>query len=183
MHEYGVTKSLVDLCNREADKNNLKAISKIKLRVGKFTGFSPDSIEFYFEHLKADTKCSNARIEFENGCTANITASRVSPKKVRQLRIFQGNGSLTIDFLNQTIRVLRKDQNSDRPQIVSEEVRIETTDALEREIHSFIQKVKDRTVPLVSGKNGKMALEVALAITEQIEKKMVGRRDLSSLDV
>jgi len=65
MHEYAVTKSLVDLCNHEADKNNLKAISKIKLRVGKFTGFSPDSIEFYFEHMKADTKCSNARIEFE----------------------------------------------------------------------------------------------------------------------
>ncbi len=65
MHEYSVTKSLVDLCNREADKNNIKTISKISLQVGRFTGFSPDSIEFYFEHLKVNTKCSNAKIEFE----------------------------------------------------------------------------------------------------------------------
>ena len=65
MHEYSVTKSLVDLCNREADKNNIKIIAKINLKVGKFTGFSPDSIEFYFQHLKANTKCSNAKIEFE----------------------------------------------------------------------------------------------------------------------
>jgi hydrogenase nickel incorporation protein HypA/HybF len=65
MHEYSVTKSLVDLCNREADKNNIKMIAKINLKIGKFTGFSPDSIEFYFEHLKVNTKCSNAKIEFE----------------------------------------------------------------------------------------------------------------------
>jgi hydrogenase nickel incorporation protein HypA/HybF len=65
MHEYSVTKSLVDLCNKEADRNNMKMISKIHLKVGKFTGFSPDSIQFYFEHLKADTQCSSAVIEFE----------------------------------------------------------------------------------------------------------------------
>lgn len=65
MHEYSVTKSLVDLCNREAENNNIKTITKINLKVGKFTGFSPDSITFYFEHLKGNTKCSNAKIEFE----------------------------------------------------------------------------------------------------------------------
>jgi hydrogenase nickel incorporation protein HypA/HybF len=65
MHEYSVTKSLVELCNLEADKNNIKMIVKINLQVGRFTGFSPDSIEFYFEHLKVGTKCSNAKIEFE----------------------------------------------------------------------------------------------------------------------
>jgi hydrogenase nickel incorporation protein HypA/HybF len=66
MHEYGVTKSLIELCNKEADKNSIKMISKIYLKVGKFTGFSPDSIEFYFQHLKAGTKCSNAKIVFED---------------------------------------------------------------------------------------------------------------------
>jgi hydrogenase nickel incorporation protein HypA/HybF len=65
MHEYSVTKSLVELCNKEADKNNIKMISKICLKVGKFTGFSPDSIQFYFEYLKVNTKCSSAKIEFE----------------------------------------------------------------------------------------------------------------------
>ena len=65
MHEYSVTKSLVELCNKEAENNNIKAIAKINLKVGKFTGFSPASIEFYFEHLKINTKCSHAEIEFE----------------------------------------------------------------------------------------------------------------------
>ena len=65
MHEYSVTKSLVDLCDKEADENNIKTISRIYLKVGKFTGFSPDCIEFYFEHLKVNTKCSSATIVFE----------------------------------------------------------------------------------------------------------------------
>lgn len=65
MHEYGVTKSLVDVCNQEAEKNNMKKIYKINLKIGKFTGFSPDSIKFYFDYLKADTKCADANILFE----------------------------------------------------------------------------------------------------------------------
>ena len=65
MHEFSVTKSLVDLCNQEADKNNMEKVYKIHLKVGKFTGFSADSIEFYFEHLKVNTKCRDACIAFE----------------------------------------------------------------------------------------------------------------------
>lgn len=126
---------------------------------------------------------ANARMEFQNGCTANITASRVSRKKMRQIRIFQDNGYFTIDFLSHKMRVLKKNQDSDGPKIVSEEIKIDPTDALESEIHSFIQKVRDRTTPLVSGRNGKSALEVALAITEQIEKNTVRRKDPDSLDV
>lgn len=126
---------------------------------------------------------ANARMEFKNGCTANITASRVSRKKMRQIRIFQDNGYFTIDFLSHKMRVLKKNQDSDGPKVVSEEIKIDPTDALESEIHSFIQKVRDRTTPLVSGRNGKRALEVALAITEQIEKNMVRRKDPDSLDV
>jgi hydrogenase nickel incorporation protein HypA/HybF len=65
MHEFGITKALVDLCNAEAEKNKLTKIYKIHLKVGKFTGFSPDSISFYFEHLKTDTKCQDADIIFD----------------------------------------------------------------------------------------------------------------------
>lgn len=126
---------------------------------------------------------ANARMEFRNGCIANITANRVSRKKLRQIRIFQGSGSFTIDFLSHKMRALRKNQDSNGPKIVSEEIKIDPTDALESEIHSFIQKVRDRTTPLVSGRNGKMALEVALAITEQIEKKLVRSKDPDALDV
>ena len=65
MHEYGVTKSLIELCDKEAAKNDIKRVVKVHLRIGKFTGFSPDSIEFYFEHLKVNTKCSAAKLVFE----------------------------------------------------------------------------------------------------------------------
>jgi hydrogenase nickel incorporation protein HypA/HybF len=65
MHEFGVTKSLIDLCNQEAENNGIKKVYKIHLKVGRFTGFSPDSIQFYFEHLKVNTRCSAASIIFE----------------------------------------------------------------------------------------------------------------------
>jgi predicted dehydrogenase len=126
---------------------------------------------------------ANARMEFENGCIANITASRVSSRKTRQLRIFQDNGCFTIDFLAHKMRIHKKGQEAEGPRVVSEEIVIDPMDALESEIHSFVQTVKDRTTPLVSGHNGKRALEVALAITEQIERKMVRRKDPDSLDV
>jgi predicted dehydrogenase len=126
---------------------------------------------------------ANARLEFQNGCTANITASRVSHKKMRQIRIFQDQRYFTIDFLSHQIRAHRKRQDVDEPGMMSEEIRIEPTDALESEIRSFIQKVRDRTNPLVSGRNGKRALEVALAITEQIETNMVRRTAPDSRDV
>lgn len=65
MHEFGVTKSLVDLCNQEAEKNGFTKIYKINLKIGKFTGFSPDSILFYFEYLKPQTHCQDAEIIFK----------------------------------------------------------------------------------------------------------------------
>ncbi len=64
MHEYSVTKSLVEICNQEAKKNNIGKIRTIKLKLGKFTGFSPEAINFYFGFLKKDTRCENAKIEF-----------------------------------------------------------------------------------------------------------------------
>jgi hydrogenase nickel incorporation protein HypA/HybF len=65
MHEYSVTKALVDLCNQEAEKNHFKKVYKINLKVGKFTGFSPECIQFYFDYLKVNTKCSEAKIIFD----------------------------------------------------------------------------------------------------------------------
>lgn len=126
---------------------------------------------------------ANARMEFQNGCIANITASRVSHKRMRQIRIFQDNGYITIDFLSHKMRTHKKKHDSEKPGVVTEEVKIEPIDALESEIDSFIQKVRDRTTPLVSGRNGKRALEVALAITERIEKNLVRRKHPDSLDV
>ncbi len=64
MHEYSVTKSLVDLCNQEAEKNKIKMVRLIKIKLGKFTGFSPEAINFYFSYLKNGTRCENAKLEF-----------------------------------------------------------------------------------------------------------------------
>ena len=126
---------------------------------------------------------ANARMEFRNGCVANISANRVSREKIRQIRIFQADGHFTIDFLSQKIRALRRKHEVDGPRIVSEEIEIDPADALEAEIRSFVQRVKDRRPPLVSGENGKRALEVALAITDQIEKNIASRKNLDSVEV
>uniref|UniRef100_A0A7C4XLT5 Hydrogenase maturation factor HypA n=1 Tax=candidate division WOR-3 bacterium TaxID=2052148 RepID=A0A7C4XLT5_UNCW3 len=64
MHEYAVTKSLVELCDREAHRHKIKNVRLIKLKLGKFTGFSPEAINFYFEYLKDGTRCATAKIEF-----------------------------------------------------------------------------------------------------------------------
>jgi hydrogenase nickel incorporation protein HypA/HybF len=64
MHEYSVTRSLVELCVQEAKAHRLKRVSRVKIMVGKFTGFSPDSIRFYFDYLKPDTVCAAADISF-----------------------------------------------------------------------------------------------------------------------
>ncbi|MEO0094873.1 MAG: hydrogenase maturation nickel metallochaperone HypA [candidate division WOR-3 bacterium] len=64
MHEYSVTKSLVDLCHQEAEKHKINLVKVIKVRLGKFTGFSPDAINFYFDYLKNGTRCENAKLVF-----------------------------------------------------------------------------------------------------------------------
>jgi predicted dehydrogenase len=126
--------------------------------------------------ISSQLDIANARLEFENGCTANISASRVAGKKRRQIRIFQENGYFTIDFLSHRIRSHTRCHDSKGRRVVSQEIAIEPTDALEGEIVSFLEKVRDRTTPLVSGQNGKRALEVALAITEQIQENRLRRK-------
>ena len=64
MHEYNVTKSIVDICDAEAKKNVINSVRLIKVRLGKFTGFSPEAINFYFDYLKNDTRCRNAKLQF-----------------------------------------------------------------------------------------------------------------------
>jgi hydrogenase nickel incorporation protein HypA/HybF len=65
MHEYSVTKSLVDLCNQEAQANKIDKVKIINLKIGRFTGFSPDAVKFYFDYLKVDTRCADAEIVFD----------------------------------------------------------------------------------------------------------------------
>jgi predicted dehydrogenase len=113
---------------------------------------------------------ANARIEFENGCTANLTASRVSREKMRRTRIFQPTGYLSIDFLAQKVSYTKKALSLQKgiPEIVTEDIPVQKVDPLEMEILSFLQSVKERKEARVSGKDGRRALEVAHRIVGKV---------------
>ncbi len=117
---------------------------------------------------------ANVRLRFENGCTANITASRISTKSMRKIRIFQPDSYLSVDYAGPEVMVLRKVGAADEsgfPEIDYEKPEIDEYDALEREINSFLDSVTNNTEPAVSATDGRRALEVALAISDQIKKQ------------
>ena len=110
---------------------------------------------------------ANARITFENGCVANINTSRVSTKKVREIRIFQPQNYLSLDFQEQSGHFLRKEGS----ELVREEIPIEKDEPLKLELESFVQVVKNTGKPKVGAELGKSALELAIQVTELIHKK------------
>ena len=118
---------------------------------------------------------ANARIEFENGCIANLTASRVSQEKMRKTRLFQPNGYFSIDYLSQKASFSEKRVDPKKeasPEIVTQEIPVKKVDPLEVEIQSFLQSVRSRKPALVSGRDGKRALEVALQIVQRIKERI-----------
>jgi predicted dehydrogenase len=118
---------------------------------------------------------ANARIEFENGCRANLTSSRVSRERTRKTRIFQPDGTLTIDYLSQKASSSKKVSPPDggsSAEMLSEEIPVRKTDLLEAEIRSFLQSVRNRKEAKVSGGDGRQALEVALRIIQKMEERI-----------
>ncbi len=116
---------------------------------------------------------ANARIEFENGCVANLMASRVSKEKVRETRIFQAAGILSIDYLSQNLFFSKKRDGEEKgkpPELVTEEIPVQKVDPLEAEIRSFLRCVRNREPARVSGSDGKRALELALQIIQKIDE-------------
>ncbi len=129
---------------------------------------------------------AGARLKFANGCIANITASRISLKTERKMRIFEPDTYVTVDFEAQRIRTLHKGKGSmfpGIPKIDSEEHQYDEGDALEKEIASFVNAVTTKTPPIVSGKDGVKALEAALQITDSLREHLefVRRADEESL--
>jgi predicted dehydrogenase len=116
---------------------------------------------------------ANVRLEFESGCVANVTASRISAKEMRKIRIFQHDKYLSIDYAAQQVEVYGKTDSDehDMPQITYDQIDIKQGDSLKEEIRSFLNAVKSRSIPEVPGEAGKNALKVALEIVEQIETK------------
>ncbi len=119
--------------------------------------------------LSSDTDVANARLQFENGCVANVTASRVSLKSERRMRIFQEDAYLTIDFQNKTLGIHRRGKGEmfpGIPEIDSQEMEFEQGDALLAEIRAFLDSIRNGKPPVVSGEDGLRALETAFTITD-----------------
>lgn len=114
---------------------------------------------------------ANARIQFENGCVANVTASRISLKSERRMRIFQSDAYINVDFQNKKVAVFRKGEGEmfpGVPNIKVEEQSFDQSDALKCEIEAFLDAVATGKPPVVSGEDGKRALETALMINKKL---------------
>lgn len=116
---------------------------------------------------------ANARLQFESGCVANLTASRVSVERVRRVRIFQRDTFISLDYSQQEIAVYHRIPAADPaaetpPTIVKEEIPIDKAEPLRVELESFIECVQTRRRPLVSGEDGRDALKVASQIMEKL---------------
>lgn len=109
---------------------------------------------------------ANARIRFENGCVANITASRISPEKMRKIRVFQSDAYLSLDYQDQSGWIYRRDGM----QIGREEVQVERDEPLKCELAAFVECAARGVAPKVSGQNAAAALDIALEITRIIER-------------
>jgi predicted dehydrogenase len=118
-----------------------------------------------------ETDIANARLRFANGCVANATASRVSLKTERRLRLFQDDAYVSVDLHQKVLTVIRKGagMGSDgMPQVAIEENSYEQGDALKVEIEAFLQAAASGDAPPVTGEDGLLALSTAVSITEQV---------------
>lgn len=123
--------------------------------------------------ISGNIDIANARLEFVNGAVANVTASRISAKNERKLRLFQKEAYLSIDFANHKITMVHPDPDQPNgiiPGMKIEELSFDKGDALDDELKSFVQSVKHRRQPLVTGQMGRDALKTALSIMSQIQE-------------
>ena len=117
---------------------------------------------------------ANARIEFANGCVANLTASRTSTASLRRLRVFQHHEYISVDFGDRRIGISRKREalidagDKNEAPLDTESFQQPPGDALMTEIEAFVAAVRDGTKPVVSGREGRDALAIALEVDRMI---------------
>jgi predicted dehydrogenase len=112
---------------------------------------------------------ANARINFANGCIANVTSSRVSLKRERKIRFFQPDAYISIDYDQRRAQIYHKPApGAGWLDIRAENIEIKDGDALADEIDSFLECVRQRTLPVVGGADGLRALEIASMISSQL---------------
>lgn len=129
---------------------------------------------------------ANARIEFKNGCVANLTASRISIKQMRKVRLFQDDAYISLDFLEkkaQVVRLYDKDENTQLENAMELNTakgekllhisapEIEPVNAIKMELETFAESIATNTLPRVSIEDGYRALKLAHAINRQIEER------------
>ena len=140
IHDIGICQALVS--------SELRKVDAIGVRV-----------------LSQTEDIANARLVFDNGCVVNLSASRVSEKKAREIRVFQDSGYLSLDFMNQTGHLIEKMDGELR----KNKVPVEKGEPLALELKSFLNCVQEASTPKTDGSFGKSALEVALSVTKQIQ--------------
>jgi len=117
---------------------------------------------------------ANARLAFKSGCVANVTASRISTKNERKMRLFQRDAYISIDFANHEATIVRKDDGADDHGLIPgfgiEKRVFDKGDALDDELRAFVRAVQTREPPPVTGQMGRDALETALDVMGQIQK-------------
>lgn len=118
--------------------------------------------------LTSTEDIANARLRFENGCVANVTASRISPERMRKIRVFQEDCYLSLDYQQQEGQMYAKVDTG----IAKFEVEIEKGEPLLGELQSFVDAVARGETPAVTGQQGLAALELALKVTELVRLGM-----------
>ncbi|MFN0086430.1 MAG: Gfo/Idh/MocA family oxidoreductase [Blastocatellia bacterium] len=119
---------------------------------------------------------ANARLEFANGCIANITASRVSGERLRKLRVFQPHEYYSLDYAEQQVGMARltpAQPAGSPPRIVAGGLEIEKREPLLAEIEAFLSAVRSRTAPAVTGSDGRRALALAIEALARIKEHSV----------
>jgi predicted dehydrogenase len=124
--------------------------------------------------LSGKVDIANVRLEFESGCVANLTASRVSTERVRKLRFFQPRQYVSLDYGRQEVLVFTVGQDgaagspSVNPQIGISKPAVASEEPLHAELKAFLQAVRERSTPVVPLEDGRRALALALEIVSAI---------------
>lgn len=126
--------------------------------------------------ISGNVDIANARLEFESGCVANITSSRISLKRERKIRLFQPDTYMSLNYEKQELYAYRRivDQNAPkaRPRIEGGKVKVRKDEPLKVELEAFLSSVATRKKPVVAGQEGREALKVALAVMEEINRRI-----------
>ena len=119
---------------------------------------------------------ANARIVFESGCVANLTASRVSAARTRKIRVFQTDSYLSCDCAERSLEHYRLERAAatERPAIIRDQVEIPPDEPLRRELESFLRAVRGLDAFPVPGESGRAALAVALTVVAKIREGQAG---------